>query len=404
MKEISAISFRAMSEPRDEDLDLALEVVELVVASLHVFQQLLVVGAHHHHRVPQHRLGHVPHPQGLAHRLPDGQGRLLEEPIVQVAGPVGIVPPLLLRHQRGDHPGRPRGEGQEEGADGHVEEGVGVGDLAGRVERGQRDQVGERADEREHERDPQHLERDVGDRHPPGIRGRAHARGQRGGAGADVGPQHHRERGAERQEPLLAERKGEADGRGRGGHARAQRRADQEAEERVAGQGHQHLAGQLVVGEGGEPVVHDLHAEEDEAEAEHHLPQALDQAAPPEEHGGEAHPHQQERQLLDPEGEELDGDGGADVGAQDHPERLGKGQQAGGDEADQHQGGGRRRLDDRGHQRARTHRGQPGAGHASEQVAEMAARRALQPLADELHAVEQQSEAPEEREEGHVRG
>ena len=38
---------------------------------------------------------------------------------------------------------------------------------------------------------------------------------------------------------------------------------------------------------------------------------------------------------------------------------------------------------------------------AREQVAEVPARRALQPLADELHAVEQQRQAAEEGEQGH---
>ena len=52
----------------------------------------------------------------------------------------------------------------------------------------------------------------------------------------------------------------------------------------------------------------------------------------------------------------------------------------------------------------RGHRGQAGAGHAGEQMAQVAARRALQALADELHAVEQQGEATEEGEERHLRG
>ncbi len=42
--------------------------------------------------------------------------------------------------------------------------------------------------------------------------------------------------------------------------------------------------------------------------------------------------------------------------------------------------------------------------HAGEQVAQVTARRPLQPLADELHAVEQQGETAEERQQRHVRG
>src|SRR5262245_51234183 len=66
------------AQPREEQLDLALEVVELVVAPLDVLEQLLVVAAQDDHRVAQHALGDVAHPEGLASGLADGQPRLVE--------------------------------------------------------------------------------------------------------------------------------------------------------------------------------------------------------------------------------------------------------------------------------------------------------------------------------------
>src|SRR5207247_1266008 len=46
-----------LPQARQEELDLALEVVELVVAALHVLEQLLVVPLEHAHGVAQHALG-----------------------------------------------------------------------------------------------------------------------------------------------------------------------------------------------------------------------------------------------------------------------------------------------------------------------------------------------------------
>ena len=107
---------------------------------------------------------------------------------------------------------------------------------------------------------------------------------------------------------------------------------------------------------------------------------------------------------ADVEGEELDGEGGADVRAEDDAERLAEGHEPGGDEADEHQRRCRRGLDEGGHQGARRYRGQPGSRHAGEEVAEVAARRTLQALAGQLHPIEQDREAAEQREEAHRRG
>ena len=151
-----------------------------VVAALHVFQELLVVGPQHGHGVPQHGLGHVAHPERLPRRLADGERRLIQKPVVQVPGLERVVGPLLLGHQRAD---RARGhgpEGQEDGADRHVEQGVRVRDLAGGVARGVPHQRRQRMDEREHEGDAQHLEADVRHGDATRVGGCAQARRQRG--------------------------------------------------------------------------------------------------------------------------------------------------------------------------------------------------------------------------------
>src|SRR3972149_5558653 len=81
-----------------------------------------------------------------------------------------------------------------------------------------------------------------------------------------------------------------------------------------------------------------------------------------------AHAHQEKRQLLDLEGEELDGERRPDVGAEDHAQRLPEGDEPGRDEPDQHEGRRRGGLDEGRHDGARPHGRQPVAWHAREQV------------------------------------
>jgi hypothetical protein len=148
-------------------------------------------------------------------------------------------------------------------------------------------------------------------------------------------------------------------------------------------------------------VGHDPHAEEDEPEAQHRLPDALDEPAPAEEGEREARPDHDERHVLDLEGQELHGEGRADVRAQDHAERLAEADEARRDEADQHEGGRRGGLDQRRRERPRADGGQPRPRGAHQQVPQAPARRALEPLAAELHAVEQECQSPEERQQQH---
>ena len=77
----------------------------------------------------------------------------------------------------------------------------------------------------------------------------------------------------------------------------------------------------------------------------------------------EADADQQERELLHVEGEELHGEGGADVGAEDDAERLAEGDEPRRHEPDQHQGRRGRGLDERGDERARAHGGEAAPRH-----------------------------------------
>src|SRR2546422_565923 len=159
------------------------------------------------------------------------------------------------------------------------------------------------------------------------------------------------------------------------------------------------LEGQPVLAQRRHAVEDDLEPEEHEPEAEDGLAHVLE-GTPRDERDREAEADEQMRVVRHLEGDELDGERGADVGAQDDSERLAEGHEPGRHEADQHQRSGRRRLDDRRHRRPGGHRDRSVARHAREQRAQAAARGALQAVAAQADAVEQQRDAAEEGEDG----
>ena len=105
--------------------------------------------------------------------------------------------------------------------------------------------------------------------------------------------------------------------------------------------------------------VHEFHAQEEEAEADDYLAPVGDEAVL-------GQPQEQSRNDCGidyhayVEGDQLACHGGADVGAADDADGLLKVQQSGVDKAHDHDGGGRRRLDDAGNHRLRLP--DPGAG------------------------------------------
>src|SRR5438093_3394209 len=388
---------RLAPEAGQEELDLALEEVDLVVALLDLLEQRLVIGAKDGHGVAQHDLHHVGHAQRLARGLAERERGLVQRALVEVARAERRVARLIVGHDRLDRARGQRRERQEEQADAEVEERVGVGDLPRGAGGAGREHRREGADERQHEGSPQQLEGDVRDRHALGLRRRAHGRGEGRRAGADVRAEHDGHRAVEADQPLAGQRERHAEGGRRGRHERAEHGRHEDRHRRVAGHRLDQLHGQPVVPQRRHPLEDHLEAEEHEPEPEDGLTHVLERASPGQEGDREAETDEQQRVVRHLERDQLDGERGADVGAEDDAERLAEGHQPGRDEADEHQRRGRRGLDDRGHGRAGGDGDRPVARHAREQRAQAAARRALQAVAAQADAVEQQREAAEER-------
>src|SRR5215813_399048 len=127
---------RVAAQARQEQLDLALQKVDLVVALLDVLEQFVVAAGEDDGHVAQHPLHHVGHPQRLAGGLAQRQRGLVERALVQVLRAEGAVALLVVGHERLDRPGGQRCERQEQEADPDVEQRVGVRDLPGRIGRG----------------------------------------------------------------------------------------------------------------------------------------------------------------------------------------------------------------------------------------------------------------------------
>ena len=347
-----------------------------------------MVAREDHRHVAEHRLHHIGHPERLAGRLAEREGRLLERSLVQVAGPERTVAFLGVRHERFDRARGHRCERQEDEADADVEQGVRVRELARRFGGRAGHHGRERADERENERDAEELEGDVGDGHPLGLGPGAERRRERGDARADVRAEHDRHGPGEIEQPLVGEGEGEPERRRRRRHQRAEHRADEDADHRgVRDRGekvHRERAGLEHPG-----VVEDqLEPEEQEPEPEEGLPDILQHPPAGDERGREAEADQERRIVGDAERDQLHRERRADVGAENHAERRPKGHEAGGDEADQHEGRGRGGLDDRGDRRAREDGQDPVAREPGQQAAQARAERPLERLATQADAVE----------------
>ena len=188
----------------------------------------------------------------------------------------------------------------------------------------------------------------------------------------------------------MAEGERQPEGRGRRGHQRAEHRADEDADHGVARDRVEEVHRELAPLEHPGVVEDQLEAEEQEAEPEEGLPDVLQHPPPRDERGREAEADQERRVVGDAEGDELDRERRADVGAQDHAERLAESHEARGDEADQHERRGRRRLDDRGDRRARDDGEDPVARQPGQEAPQAPAERPLERLAAQADPVEQE--------------
>ena len=219
--------------------------------------------------------------------------------VVQVAGAEPLLRLRAVRHRRDDGPRRERLEGQEQERDRHVEEGVGVGDLARGVRRAGGHEPDEGIEEREHDRHAEELEADVGHGDPPRLRRRAERGGEGRHAGADVGAQDERERAGQGEEPMRGQREHEPDGGRRGRDQGRKGRGRRDAEDRGLGEGEERLREDGAVLERLHPLDHQLQPEEDQAEPEDGVAQVLEEPPLPEEGHPEPDPDEEERVVVD---------------------------------------------------------------------------------------------------------
>src|SRR5438093_596232 len=91
---------RLAPEAGQEELDLALEEVDLVVALLDLLEQRLVIGAKDGHGVAQHDLHHVGHAQRLARGLAERERGLVQRALVEVARAERRGARLIAGHAR----------------------------------------------------------------------------------------------------------------------------------------------------------------------------------------------------------------------------------------------------------------------------------------------------------------
>ena len=110
---------------------------------------------------------------------------------------------------------------------------------------------------------------------------------------------------------------------------------------------------------------------------------------------------QRRRDLGDVEGQRLDDQRRADVGAEHHRQRRRQIDEAAGGEAGDHQAGRGAALQDRGHAEAGGESGETVAQRRAERVAQLGAEGALHAGARHMHAPQQQRHAAGEIEERH---
>lgn len=184
-----------------------------------------------------------------------------------------------------------------------------------------------------------------------------------------------------------------------------QHRAHQHAQHRVAE--HQEQLGELRhILQPRHRAAHGLHAEHQGGKAQQNgagvllfgvLAEHVEDDAHQRQHRGEGGGLQQ----LDPQAAAVDarqaqqpgGDGGAHIGAHNDVDGLTQGHEAGVDKAYHHHCGGRGALNDGGDAQARQKAHKHPAGHLIQETAQLAAGPALQGLAHQVHAEQEQAQA-----------
>ena len=291
-----------------------------------------------------------------------------------------------------------RGQGQPQHRAAQIEQGVGVGDLPGQhgalrpVGRDQPHQRGELGQQQPAHRRPGQVEQGVGRRQTFGVPALPHRCQHRRDGGADVVPQQHRD-GSRKAQQAPAVRPGA------GGYLLQHRNGGGAA---LHGKGHAQPCQQAQAGAVphlGHPLPehrpccqwlhglgHDRDALKQQAESKQRLPGCVQTPAPREPEQQPRH-QQQIPGILQPEGQQLRGDRGADVGSEHHRHGPLQGQQPGPHKA-QHQHRDRRAaLHHRRDRRPREHPGQRVGREPGKGLPQGVPRRLLQSVREGVHTV-----------------
>ena len=305
---------------------------------------------------------------------------------------------VLLRQKNAHDAHHARGQGQPQHRAAQIEQGVGVGDLPGQhgalrpVGRDQPHQRGELGQQQPAHRRPGQVEQGVGRRQTLGVPALPHRCQHRRDGGADVVPQQHRD-GSRKAQQAPAVRPGA------GGYLLQHRNGGGAA---LHGKGHAQPCQQAQAGAVphlGHPLPehrprcqrlhglgHDRDALKQQAERKQRLPGCVQTPAPREPEQQPRH-QQQIPGIFQPEGQQLRGDRGADVGSEHHRHGPLQGQQPGPHKA-QHQHRDRRTaLHHRRDRRPREHPGQRVGREPGKGLPQGVPRRLLQSVREGVHTV-----------------
>ena len=292
-------------------------------------------------------------------------------------------------------------EGQQQQGGHNIKEGVHVGNLRRRVVGGHGlHKPGQRrghADDGE-QNGAEHVEHQVDDGGALGVAAGADG-GQNGGdTGADVLSEEDVYRAVQADYPTKGQRLQDTHRGGGGLDQSGEGRSRQNADNGVGEGAHQiDKGGPFPQGLHGR--AHHLHTDKEHAQAGQNISVVVNLGLLQKDHHGHAHKGEQGSHGAHVQGDELAGDGGADIGAHDDPHRLFQRHHAGVDEAHHHDSGGGGGLDDRGNARAHQDAQEAVGGQPLQNALHAVARRGLQAGAHHLHAVKEQGQAAQQPQE-----
>ena len=277
------------------------------------------------------------------------------------------------------------------------------------------DEIGEGIKDDEHPADADHVEKEMGAGGAFGVGRGADGGEPRGHGGADVFAEDDGGRLVEADPPLDGQ--GHGDGHGRGRRLHHEGEDDPEHEEKEdgeiavaarAGDEVLHLAGLLLQGgvgaaehafHIGHGALEQIEPEKEEAESDEDLAEVFAPVLSDEKEGqtdpDDGNGDVGEREFAD-EGDDPRGHGGAEIGPHDDPDRFEEGEKARVDKADDHHGGGRGGLHHAGDEQSRENRGEAVVRHRRHHLAHAVSRDALDALAHDFHAVEEDAEGTED--------